>query len=436
MEGYELDLSSRKICIIGTGFVGLTLGLAFAQRGLKVSFVDSNLKIIQQLQLAQSHVKEPGINELISELLDNKSIDFQHSDEFERADQEFDTFIISVGTPVVSGLLDTSALKNATLLVSKRIRNGNLVVVRSTVSIGTSRNIVFNKLKRISPKAFFATCPERTAEGAAMTEIFRIPQIVGGLGTVDAEEANQLFLQICEQTIIVSSPEAAELSKLASNTYRDLIFGFSNDLARISHAHDVNLYEVIKACNTNYPRANIPSPGPTGGPCLSKDSWILHQSALDKEIEVHTPSAARKSNENVVIEFLSKILEIYEKVAPQKISLLGLSFKGEPATADFRGSPAEELIPYLRSRFPQAKLFGYENGGRLHIESIFETNSLEEVLANSDLVLVLTNSKAFIAIEEHINRLVRSGCLIVDFWGSQNRAKLRHELRHHQWGNL
>ena len=81
------------------------------------------------------------------------------------SDQEFDTFIISVGTPVVSGLLDTSALKNATLLVSKRIRNGNLVVVRSTVSIGTSRNIVFDKLKRISPRAFLQLAPKEPQRG-------------------------------------------------------------------------------------------------------------------------------------------------------------------------------------------------------------------------------------------------------------------------------
>lgn len=431
-----MDLTKKRICIVGTGFVGLTLGLAFAKRGFNITFVDSNVNVIQKLNQAQSHVKEPNINELIAKLLEKKSILFQHSESFRDLNQEFDNFIISVGTPVISGIPDTSALESATSLISQRIRNGNLIVQRSTVSIGTSRKIVFDRLKEFAPKAFFATCPERTAEGVALTEIFEIPQIVGGLDAEDAEKAKSLFSQICKQTIIVSSPEAAELSKLASNTYRDLVFGFSNDLARISHAYNINQHEVLTACNTNYPRANIPKPGPVGGPCLSKDSWILHHSAVDKKVETYTPSAARKSNENIVIEFVGEIFELYKELAPEKISLLGLSFKGNPAVADFRGSPAEEVIPYLASKFPKAKLFGYENSGPLNLEAIKESKSLKEVLKDSDLVLLLTNNKSFVSIEDEINHLVQKNSVIIDFWSSQNKGKLRNEIRYHQWGNL
>jgi len=425
----------KNICIVGSGYVGLTLGLAFASRNMHVTLVDSDSFIIDGLKRGFSHVREPGIDGLLGRLVKQERLVFKTSAEFEHVNTNFDVFVIAVGTPLINGVLDKSSLEGATSLVAGKLQNGNLVVVRSTVPIGMSRFLVFSELKKVAPKALFATCPERTAEGVALREIHEIPQIIGGLDFSGTEAATELFAAICDEVIEVASPEAAELAKLASNTYRDLVFGFANDLARVAGAYEINLGEVVEACNFRYPRANIPQPGPVGGPCLSKDSWILLHSASDKDLEIFTPLAARRSNENLVTNFTNIVLE-REYISPTKIGMLGLSFKGSPATADFRHSPAQELLPFLKHRFPKVDVCGFESGGNLNLVEIVQFNDFESVLSSTDLVFILTNDRKFISIESSINRLVKPNGIVIDFWRTQRRSDLRGDIRYFQWGSL
>jgi nucleotide sugar dehydrogenase len=246
--------------------------------------------------------------------------------------------------------------------------------------------------------------------------------------------ASSLFKTVCKEVVILDSPEAAEIAKLASNSYRDLIFGFSNDLARLTNNLGINIREIIDACNYNYPRSNIPYPGPAGGPCLSKDSWILDESAKSLGVELFTPQAARKSNQNVILAFARKLLELSNAPQPKKICLLGLSFKGEPPTADFRGSAAQELLPYLMAVFPNVPIQGHESSGSLNINNLNQIVSLKDALSEADLVFILTNSKDYAGIEKLISAELAINATLIDFWGYQHLDQIREDIKVYKWG--
>lgn len=425
----------HRICVIGTGFVGLTIGIALALKDFDVTFVDKNEEVIKRLQLGSTHVLEPGIESLIELLTVEKRISFFTSSQFIELQGDFNVYIISVGTPIREGALDESGIEQAAEMISRKLRNGNLVVMRSTVAIGASRKIVFEKLQRVAPRAFFATCPERTAEGIALKEIYEIPQIVGGLNTDSAEVAANVFSNICNEIIFVESPEAAELAKLASNTYRDLNFAYANDLARIAGKLGLNSGELINACNRNYYRSNIQKPGPVGGPCLSKDSWILYESAKQFKVDLVTAQAARISNENVVFPFFRDTIKNFPEFNPRRICLIGLSFKGNPPTADHRGSAAEELLPHLLQKYPNSELIGFEEAGNLQVNNVSQFDDLSHALKNVDFLLILTNSKKFEDIEGLLNENLSTGSIILDYWGMLKRDQLVHDVHYFVWGN-
>lgn len=427
-------MRNQDICIVGSGFVGLTIGLAFALKNHKVTFVDSNSEIIRNLRLGVTHLSEPGIEEQIADLQKKQIIRFETNSTFSMLNETFTTFIIAVGTPITNGSIDNSSIRHAAELIAPKVNSSNLVIVRSTVPIGISRNVVFDLLKRTTPNFLFATCPERTAEGVAMDEISKLPQIIGGIDRDSSQAAFELFKTICNEVVILDSPEAAEIAKLASNVYRDLIFGFSNDLARLTGKMGINIGEIINACNYNYPRANIPFPGPAGGPCLSKDSWILYESAKNFDVELFTPRAARNSNENVTLFFAEEIVEKLNTLCTKKICLLGLSFKGEPPIADYRGSAAQEIIPYLRIKFPTASIWGHESSGHLDIKDIHQTSELTEALANADLVFILTNSNDYIQIEELLSLKLAKNSILVDLWGLIKSELIRKDIKIYKWG--
>ncbi len=123
-----------------------------------------------------------------------------------------------------------------------------------------------------------AFCPERTIEGNALAELRRLPQIVGADKVETAMRATRLFMETTPTVVRVRSIEAAEMVKLIDNTSRDLIFAFSNEIAQACDAVGVSAIEVINAGKLGYPRTNLPLPGPVGGPCLTKDPYILAQS--------------------------------------------------------------------------------------------------------------------------------------------------------------
>jgi len=212
-----------KICVVGTGHIGLPLAAVLADTGFQVTGYYTNDDFISRVNTSgRVDFREEGLEELLRAHL-HKGLTLTSTPP---ANQ--DIYVITVGTPLESGT-DRPNLDRIRVAV-QRIAAGfgpdPLVVLRSTVSIGTTRSIVLPEIRRHRDRFGLAFCPERTIEGKAIPEMRSLPQIIGGLDDQSVERAERLFRLITPKIVRVSSLEAAEMIKLINNTYRDLTFAF------------------------------------------------------------------------------------------------------------------------------------------------------------------------------------------------------------------
>jgi nucleotide sugar dehydrogenase len=419
----------NSICIIGLGYVGLTLAVALADSGVRVFGIEKNLSTIQKLESGQAHFYEEGINGKIKLLMEKGLLSV-----FSNFPDEMDanTYIVTVGTPLDEfGIIREDFLIRATEMIASRLRNGDHVILRSTVKIGTTRNIVAPILDKTGKIYFLSFCPERTLEGSALKELKSLPQIVSGLTEEAASKCIDVFQVLTATVIRVSTLETAEMIKLIDNVQRDVTFAFANEVALFCDAVGVYAPEVIKLGRLGYSRSVIAWPGLVGGPCLSKDSWIYSQSFMDSVSKPEIAIAARHLNERLPEYVVSKLAADFHfrksTNGNMKISVLGLAFKGSPETDDVRGSMVFDVVKVLREKFSNCDIFGYDpivpdTVTKLQI-GIIPVPTLEEAFANADLIIVLTNHKEFLNLNlENSMASANSNAIVFDFWNLFDRS--------------
>ncbi|MBU6446646.1 MAG: nucleotide sugar dehydrogenase, partial [Verrucomicrobia bacterium] len=238
-----------------------------------------------------------------------------------------------------------------------------------------------------------------------------------------------IFQFLTPTVLRVSDIETAEMIKLIDNTKRDVIFGFSNEVARLCDASGLSAEEVISVGRFGYSRTDLPSPGPVGGPCLSKDSHILAQSVSAFGIVPEITLAARRVNEtqpHEVVRFLKNLIQQNPQFPSKiKISLLGIAFKGKPATDDIRGTTAKPILEEFKKSFPMAEFFGFDpvvdpdaiQGFGLHPKT-----DAREVIVQSHLSLILNNHPFFASLPlEQWSKEMKGPSIIYDFWNNFGR---------------
>ena len=411
--------------IVGLGYVGLTLGAAFAKCGLKVLGVEKQQEIVSLVNAGKAHFAELGLEQIIREQVDNGNLIARSK--FESSDH-CKYFIITVGTPLDSnGKPRLDMIKSAVSEIVSQIKDDSTVIVRSTVEVGTTRNCVDTELKKTKKKYFLAMCPERTLEGNAIKELNTLPQIIGSDDRDTFDKVSKLFRQLTNSIIYVDSYEAAEIIKLVDNTYRDVQFGFANEVARMCDAVGVNAIEVIKAGKLNYPRTNVALPGLVGGPCLEKDPHIFNYSANKYGIDLEITKAARFVNESHPSEIVSKLIDrCYKNKSKDhlKVTLLGMAFKGKPLTDDLRGSMATFVLKEFQKKLPKLSLGVYDpvvNIKKLESHypgcSVFE--NISDAVNGADLVMITNNNEVF--SHQNLNKLISllsPNGFIFDFWNN------------------
>lgn len=424
--------SRYKVCIVGVGFVGLTLGVTLYRSNMLVYGVDSNLDLIEELSAGRTSILEDGIDNLLQEGIGSGGLKFLHSHSDLSQISECNVFIITVGTPLSDKEVNLSYLKTALEEIIDFIDGEALVILRSTTLISTAEKMVKPILLAKSKSIRLAMCPERTVEGNALKEITGLPQIIGADDELSFLAAKDFFTELGVEIVRVSSLRAAELTKLINNTYRDLMFGFANEIALLSQKLKVSAKEVIEAANHNYPRAQIALPGPSGGPCLEKDPWILVESGKTVGLDLLISKSARTVNEVLIIDFVKANFDITRL---QTVAILGLSFKGKPTTLDARGSYAPKISKFLESLSSNISIRGYEPAGKFSqvLEGINQVNSLEEALRGVTTIIILTNSPSFVGIEDLVNDFAAPDCTILDFWGALKSDKLVNSMRYFSW---
>ena len=352
------NFQDRDVCIIGLGYVGLTLAVALAEVGYRVRGVERDSKVVERIRSGRAHFAETGLDQRLGAQVAAGNLDA--STEWPRRG-ECKVYIITVGTPVdAEKRTKLDALAAVAKVIASLLAAGDIVVLRSTVRVGVTRELVKPILDKANVAYDLAFCPERTLEGKALIELRSLPQIIGGLGPDAATRATGLFSRLTPTTITVADPETAEMIKLVNNTQRDLLFAFANEVAAMCEAVGVSAAEVARAGNAGYPRASLPIPGPVGGPCLEKDPYILAEGVRLKGGDAPLALLGRKTNEQLPAKAVALIREMMADRPVRKIAICGLAFKGRPETSDLRGSPAFPLISELRAAFPAAAICGYD----------------------------------------------------------------------------
>lgn len=418
-----MPVTGERVCILGMGYVGLTLAVVMAERGFRVHGAEINRSTLAGIRAGRPHFFEQGLEVRLKRALKTGNLAFVERVAEIPSDALPSAYVITVGTPLgADGRPRMDMVRNVASEVAGHMPEGSLVVLRSTVRLGTSRSVVLKVLEG-SGKAFgLAYCPERTLEGRALEELTSLPQIVGGLTEADMWRATSIFQRLTPTTIKVSSLEAAEVIKLLDNSYRDHMFAFGNEVALLCDAAGLDGIEVIRAANTGYERTKIAMPGFVGGPCLHKDPHILQDSLTDFDFTPALVREGRRLNESLSDRVIDMILRETPggRVPPQsKIAILGVAFKGRPETDDTRETPAIELIAALRARFPDATLVGHDFAVRPEAIAALGIRpaSLDESFADASVAIVANNNARYQWVDlDRLAASMRRPAVLFDVW--------------------
>ena len=323
---------------------------------------------------------------------------------------DVDTYIITVGTPINENTKTPRIdyIEKAIESIAKYIKQDDLIILRSTVPVGTTRRIVLPILQRLSrldagKDYYLAYAPERTIEGAALNEIRSLPQVVGGYDLKSKMLAEQLFRELTNTIIEVPNLESAEMVKIMNNTFRDVKFAYANEMALICKELGLDMVKLVDAANMGYTRDKIPVPSPgVGGACLSKDSYILSYSTKDIKTKPEIIERSRYTNEliprYIADELVTELGLLSKNIRRAKIFIIGFAFKGQPETSDMRGSTTLDLLEYLRNNDANKNsIYGYDPVvEQPEIEELgVKYASLENGFDEADVVIIMNNHKSY-----------------------------------------
>jgi UDP-N-acetyl-D-mannosaminuronic acid dehydrogenase len=391
-ETRDLDV----VVLGGGGHVGLPLSLTLADAGLCVGIYDTSQPTLDRIAAGDMPFLESGAEELLQKVLATGRLELATDGSIiERTE----TLIIVVGTPVDEFLGPSmTVFERVVNQVAPHLRDGALVVLRSTVYPGTTEYVTHH-LADAGCNVDVAFCPERIAEGHALEELHTLPQIIGADDERAAERATALFRNLVTKTVRVSTKEA-ELAKLFTNTWRYMKFAVANQFFMIADQAGVDYTNVLRAIREDYPRAqDLPGPGFAAGPCLFKDAMQLAAFTSD-----HFPmgQAAMQVNEGLPAYIVAALERRYGGLKDKTIGILGMAFKAE--SDDTRASLSYKLRKLLS--WSGARVLGtdpYVDDPRLV--------SLECVLEESDVLVLGAPHKAYRGLQV-------GGRDVVDVWGA------------------
>jgi UDP-N-acetyl-D-glucosamine dehydrogenase len=413
-----------KIGIVGLGYVGLPLAVAFAEAGHEIVGLDTDGRKVAALNEGRSYVEDVP-DDALAPLRGKLTATTRHADL-----APCDAVVICVPTPLTSAREPdlTYMLESATAL-SQELRAGQLVVLESTTYPGTTRERLLPILEESKLKAgrdfHLAFSPERIDPGRTDYTVRTTPKLVGGLTEACAERARDLYGQICDEVVVLSTPETAELAKLLENIFRSVNIALVNELAQLCDRLGIDVWEVVEAASTKPFGFMRFDPGPgMGGHCLPVDPFYLAFKARERDFYPEFIELAGKVNQAqpaFCAERIQRALnDAGKSVRGSRILLLGVSYKG--GIGDTRESPALKIIDLLR------ELGGEVSYHDPHVPVLSERglrcSDLDEALGSADVVAIVTAHP-----EVDHAAVVAAAALVVDFRGvtrSFDAANLVH----------
>jgi UDP-N-acetyl-D-mannosaminuronic acid dehydrogenase len=401
--GARTTIENAEVTVVGgAGHIGIPLVLAFAEAGLRVNVNDLNKDGLNALQAGQLPFLEEGAEPVLEKALLNCRLVFTSSS------PQISTggpVVITIGTPIDEFLNPVrKVVQDCIDAVLPALADGQLVVLRSTVFPGTT-DWLASYLQTKGRKLKVAFCPERVVQGNGLKELREMPQIVSGTTPEAEREAAKLFECITPEVVAVS-PIEAEFAKLFTNAYRYIEFAISNEFYLVAKSAGVDYQHVLAAMKFNYPRSKgIPRPGFAAGPCLVKDTMQLNAFARN---QFNLGYAALLINEGLVLHVVEDLKRRYQ-LANTRVGLLGMAFKAE--SDDIRASLSYKFKKILNG---QARAV-LTTDPFVTIDP--ELMPLEEVIANSDLLILCTPHAAYREVDF-------KGKPVFDVWGHLENANV------------
>ncbi|MGH3052117.1 MAG: nucleotide sugar dehydrogenase [Gaiellaceae bacterium] len=412
-----------EVAIVGAGYVGLPLGQAFAEAGVPAVLVDVDAERVAAIGRGESYVEDvpsSTLRPLVEAGTLTATTDYD-------AVREADAVLVALPTPLSANREpDLSIVLDAVAELAPRLREGQLFVLESTTYPGTTREKVLPLLAagglEVGKDFFLAYSPERVDPGRTDWTPKTTPKIVGGITPACLERAVALYGRAMDTVLTVSSPEAAELTKLLENIFRAVNIALVNELAQLCDRMNVDVWEVVDAAATKPFGFMSFKPGPgLGGHCLPVDPFYLSWKAREFDFYTEFIELAGKINENMpyfCLEKITRALNSQEKaVKGSHVHLVGVSYKAD--VGDLRESPALKLIELLREEGADVS---YHDP---HVAELpahgLSSQPLDGALGRADCVVIVTAHSGI-----DYDGLVDGARLVVDFRnatganGSQN----------------
>lgn len=377
---------NKTICVIGLGYIGLPTASLLGTKGYRVHGVDTSRDIVNTISKGKIHIVEPDLDILVKSAVQSGKLTVGLEP------RKADIFILAVPTPFKGEHQpDLSYVEAATRMIAPCVEAGNLVILESTSPVGTTEDVVAAILKDaghdIDKDVFVAHCPERVLPGRILSELVQNDRIVGGVNKIATEEAVEFYNTFVSGDVLATDSRTAEMAKLTENSFRDVNIAFANELSLICDQENISVWELIALAN-RHPRVNILQPGPgVGGHCIAVDPWFIVARAPELARLICT---AREINDYKPKWVIEKVRRSADKFKRPVIGCLGLAFKAD--VDDLRESPSVGIVRQLLKEGVGEVIISEPN---ISSHDEFELLPHEEVIARSDIVLLLVDHKEF-----------------------------------------
>ena len=421
-----------QIAMIGAGYVGLVTGACFSEFGANVTCVDKDVNKISTLKEGKIPIFEPGLEALVQSNVQSNRLTF--TTDLKAAVEKADAVFIAVGTPSRrgDGHADLSFVFSAAEEIAHAISNYTLIVTKSTVPVGTGRQVA-EKIRRICPEADFDVCsnPEFLREGAAINDFMRPDRVVIGANTDRARKMMReiyrpLFLR--ETPIVFTDLETSELTKYAANSFLATKITFINEIADLCEKLGADVHDVAKGIGLD---GRIGSkflhPGPGyGGSCFPKDTIALVQTATKADSPLRIVEAVVEVNDKRKKSMAKKIINACSgNVTDKTLAILGVTFK--PNTDDMRDAPSLDIIPTLQAE--GANIKAYDPEGMHEAKSVLKDvswcNDAYEAMAGADAVAILTEWNEFRGLDLPRIKSLLKHPIVIDLRNIYNPEEMR-----------
>ncbi|MBO9316369.1 MAG: UDP-glucose/GDP-mannose dehydrogenase family protein [Chloroflexus sp.] len=406
----------KNICVVGTGYVGLTTGVCFADLGHSVTCIEIDLHKLELLRSGKSPIFEPGLEEMQERNMRAGRLRFTDDYAVGIPDAEF--IFITVGTPMAEdGSADLTYVKAAARSIGQHLRSGSIIIDKSTVPVGTGDLVENIIAEHAGPDVKFdvVSNPEFLREGSALSDFFKPDRIVLGAKNREAAQRVAALHETLGAPIIITDLRTAEMIKYASNAFLATRISFINEIAQICERLGADVREVArgmgadKRIGPHFLEAGVGY----GGSCFPKDVLALYHMAASAGCHPQLLQAVMDINSDARKRFVKKVETVLGSLEGRLIGVLGLSFK--PNTDDMREAPSVDIINALLKKGARVKAYDPVAMPRAEelLPTVTFTATAYDVAKDADALLLVTEWNEFKQLDWHrIKRYMRQPVVI------------------------